>query len=71
MPIFRYRCNKCSREFDFLSGMTRIEPELKCPSCNSKEVEKLLSGFRIRGRGGEGSSPGCSTCSGGDCSSCR
>ncbi len=69
MPIYEFECPKCRVSFEYV---VMGEEEVRCPQCGGK-VEKLISTFRSRTtseRGGS-SSCSCSTCSGGDCSSCR
>ena len=46
MPIYEYRCQKCSHRFEELvrSGDT---PE--CPSCKGKRLERLVSAFAVGG----------------------
>lgn len=40
MPIFEYKCQKCSHEFEKL---VRNSETPVCPKCQAAEVEKLLS----------------------------
>lgn len=40
MPIYEYKCRKCSHEFERLIRKDEVPP---CPECESAEVEKLLS----------------------------
>ena len=47
MPIFEYQCQKCEHTFEELV-LGDKQPELKCPSCNSRKVKKLLSAGNIR-----------------------
>jgi len=64
MPIYVYRCGKCGEKFELLIGITRDKEELKCKKCNSKEIEKIPSGFSA------GSSYGFrDSCSAGSCPS--
>ena len=44
MPIFDYQCRKCSEKFELL---VLKGTEIACPSCQSQEVEQLLSGFAV------------------------
>lgn len=55
MPIFEYQCKKCGRLFEELvmSPLARV----KCPSCRSTALEKLISAFAKK-CGGCGSSCG-------------
>ncbi len=51
MPIYEYKCRKCSKEFEFFQRMT--DPALKsCQFCKGP-VEKLmsLSSFHLKGSG--------------------
>ena len=41
MPIFEYACKKCATEFEALVRPNGGAPA--CPSCQSTELEKLLS----------------------------
>ncbi len=45
MPIFEYRCGKCAHEFELL--VLKNSPVPACPACESRELEKLLSGFAV------------------------
>lgn len=42
MPIFEYQCRHCGHQFEFLvrAGATS---EPMCPTCQSTELERLLS----------------------------
>ena len=44
MPIYEYRCRGCGHEFEFLvlGGRTPA-----CPSCESEELERLISLPRV------------------------
>ena len=40
MPVYRYRCNECSHEFE---EMRSFEDELpECPECESVDVKRLI-----------------------------
>ena len=43
MPLFEYRCDKCSREFSLLEGMTAEKVKRVCPGCGSRKLTKLIS----------------------------
>ncbi|HUT53633.1 MAG TPA: zinc ribbon domain-containing protein [bacterium] len=71
MPLYEFHCSRCTRDFEELvmGGATGV----KCPSCGSKRVKKLMSacahksgGKFVSSQGGSG----CSSCSGGSCSTC-
>jgi putative FmdB family regulatory protein len=44
MPIYDYQCRNCGNEFELLvlKGTTAA-----CPSCQSGDLEQLLSGFAV------------------------
>jgi putative FmdB family regulatory protein len=51
MPIYEYKCKKCSKQFEAFQGIS--DPELKsCKFCKGK-VQKLvsLSSFSLKGSG--------------------
>jgi putative FmdB family regulatory protein len=71
MPIFEYKCNECSEDFEKL--VFGSSPDVSCPKCNSKNVNKKFSLFGMSGvekpvtsAGGSG----CSSCSSSSCKSC-
>jgi putative FmdB family regulatory protein len=55
MPMYEYRCRKCSERFEMLRRMTDDDRDLECPECRSDEVERLLSAFSAGGCGSSGS----------------
>ncbi|MCX7794435.1 MAG: zinc ribbon domain-containing protein [Thermodesulfovibrionales bacterium] len=67
MPIFEYKCNVCSEEFEKL--VLRKEEEITCPKCGKKDIKKKFSVFGMSGVENRGS--GCSSCSSSSCSSCH
>jgi putative FmdB family regulatory protein len=46
MPIFEYSCKGCGKEFEALVLPTTAAPS--CPSCQSVELEKLISSPAIK-----------------------
>ena len=69
MPIYEYRCNACSEEFEKLVFGNK---DVDCPKCSSLDVKKKMSTFGMSGveKPSAGSS-GCTSCSKGTCSSCH
>ena len=51
MPLFEYRCQDCSRDFEVL---VRGSETPHCPSCNSESLEKRLSVFAAHAGLGHG-----------------
>jgi len=75
MPLFDFRCNCCCKEFE---ALVFGSDQPKCPFCGGSELQKLMSGFSVRGqsskKGADGDSGGsskCSGCAGGSCASCH
>jgi putative FmdB family regulatory protein len=50
MPIYEYRCKKCSCEFETLV-LSADDPEPCCPNCECEETEKLMSAGCFRPHG--------------------
>ena len=53
MPTYSYACKKCGHEFDVFHRITE-SPKLKCASCGSSRVERLLgtgAGIIFKGSG--------------------
>jgi putative FmdB family regulatory protein len=49
MPIYEYQCRKCAAEFELL--VLPASPVPACPSCQSPDIEQLLSGFAVSSDG--------------------
>lgn len=69
MPIYEYHCEDCKQDFECLV-FGGEEPD--CPSCNSKNICRLMSacGFISKGSSGETVSSSASSCSGCAATSC-
>jgi putative FmdB family regulatory protein len=48
MPIYEYSCKACGHEFE---ALIRGQKTPACPSCESEELERLLSLPRIKSEG--------------------
>lgn len=55
MPMYEYRCDSCGRTYEQLRRMSDADTDLKCPHCDSEQVERLVSACAIGGCGGGGS----------------
>lgn len=74
MPMYEYKCQKCTHAFEMLRKAGDSNPI--CPECGSEDVKKLLSSFGFKGKGIDGTTTfsgggGCAGCSGGSCSTCH
>ena len=49
MPIYEYQCRGCGNEFELL--ILKTSPTPACPSCQSEDIEQLLSGFAVNSDG--------------------
>ena len=49
MPIFEYRCNDCSTEFEVLQRSSDAKPLTKCPRCGTQDTTKRFSAFAAVG----------------------
>jgi len=47
MPIYEYRCNQCKKEFGHLFLNLKEIKQVRCKFCNSNNLTKLLSSFRV------------------------
>jgi putative FmdB family regulatory protein len=43
MPLYEYRCDRCGSISEFLVGVSSEKPQLRCESCGSEDVQKILS----------------------------
>ena len=71
MPIYEYRCEKCEARFETL--VFSSTEEVRCDTCGSEKVTRLMSMFV--GKSGDkfvssSSGDNCSGCTGKNCSSC-
>lgn len=72
MPIYEFRCDKCHRDFEEITGSDAQAPH--CPNCGSEATHRLMSAS-ARHRSSDGgyvpsSGGGCGGCTGGNCASC-
>ena len=44
MPIYEYECRGCGNQFELIVLKDTV---IACPSCQGKELERLLSGFAV------------------------
>lgn len=72
MPIYEFRCEQCNHTFELLSRGQTDEFEMKCPKCQSQNIQRLMSAasFSISGGNSGASQPSLEshTCGSGNCS---
>ena len=44
MPIYEYKCRRCSGQFELLVLRSSV---IACPECQSQDLEQVLSGFAV------------------------
>ncbi|MCL6629590.1 MAG: zinc ribbon domain-containing protein [Armatimonadetes bacterium] len=70
MPIYEFDCRKCGARFEELCGIDG--PDVACPICNSRDVERLISSFFSRSSSSSGSgSSSCTGCQRSSCAGCN
>ncbi len=77
MPIYEFKCKKCDEEFEAL--VFRSDEVVPCPSCEGKDIERLMSACSFKSGGSDGAGAyssssagsGCAGCSSGNCASCH
>jgi putative FmdB family regulatory protein len=73
MPIFEFKCMQCETFIEKLVMKDEDMVELRCPECDSGDLERVLSktNFTVPPGGGEKGSHGASTetrtCTSGSC----
>jgi len=66
MPIYEFRCLGCGHVFEFLKLKKETEG-MKCPKCNSEEVERVLSVVSVSKSLSGKTSSTVKSCGGGTC----
>ena len=71
MPIYEFKCLKCSEFFEMLLMGKDEKVELVCPKCESEEIERVMSATNFAMGPGSNESKSVSaqtrTCSSGSC----
>lgn len=50
MAIYEFHCEPCRKRFEQITSST--DPDQgKCPTCGGRETRRLISGFKVGGRG--------------------
>ena len=56
MPIYEFKCLKCSEFIELLIMNKGDEIELRCPKCSGEELERVLSSTNYSMGNGSGTS---------------
>jgi putative FmdB family regulatory protein len=59
MPIFEFRCRKCSHQLETITSASEDGSGITCPVCGQKGMEKLLSIFSSSGTSAPVGGGGC------------
>ena len=59
MPMFEFKCTKCSNVFEELIRNPKDNNDVQCPGCGSQDVERVLSSFAVSTGSSGGSLPTC------------
>jgi putative FmdB family regulatory protein len=62
MPIYEYACAPCGKTFEEFIIRKSDEADVKCPSCQGREVTRQMSrpaAARVGGGGGHAPAPAC------------
>ena len=68
MPIFEYKCEKCSAMFEEFIRNPADEKKTCCPTCGGRRLTKQFSTFGMSSKGDDSASG--SSCSGCTITSC-
>ena len=70
MPIYEFRCLECSTVFELLQlTQDNDKKAMKCPQCNSTEIERLLSRVSVVRSADGKASKTVKDCGGSSCTS--
>jgi putative FmdB family regulatory protein len=69
MPMYEYRCNRCTQSFTLLQSVRVRTGETICPHCGTDKIQRLLSTFASKVEEGGGPPPmtGSHGCGSGGC----
>ncbi len=45
MPLYEYRCGRCSKQFEATQSVHARVEDTECPFCHAREASRLLSSF--------------------------
>ncbi|MBN1191631.1 MAG: zinc ribbon domain-containing protein [Dehalococcoidales bacterium] len=76
MPLYEYLCKECKKKFELIRPFSKANEEVNCPQCQ-KKAERIISTCYCMTIGESGTpqqiggSTSCSSCSSGNCASCK
>ena len=48
MPLYEFRCPACKKRFDLRLSLSELDGKrYRCPKCNGRKLEKLVSGVSV------------------------
>ncbi len=61
MPIYEYRCSKCTHQFEMIQGGSDKDSKITCPKCGAANPQRMMSAFSCGGPkvGESGSASSC------------
>ncbi len=42
MPLYRYKCGDCSKEFEELRKICEADDVIECPKCKSRNTKRMM-----------------------------
>lgn len=61
MPLYEYKCRKCSTSFEKLVSASEKDAQFECPNCGSADTERQFSSFAIGSKSRSAGLPDCAT----------
>ena len=62
MPIYEYQCGECDEKFEVIVRSSDEESGLRCPRCDARNVQRVVSVFSSHSAGSPAScGPSAST----------
>lgn len=73
MPVYEYKCKRCSIKFEKLISRDNRDNPGACPDCGCERSQRLMSTFAgHKSDGGSiGGGGGCGGCSSSSCAGCH
>ena len=72
MPVYEYKCKRCSLKFEKLISRERRDEPGPCPECHCARSQRVMSSFAGHSSSGSiGGGGGCGGCSSSSCAGCH